>query len=669
MTTTRHVPLALTLALLAGCARKAADEPVRLGSGEATPPAAAPSPPTRPQPHFYNRVVAVCVGIDKYRSVGVPETEGSEADAVEMAKLFREHYAYETVELIRQKATRAEILGHIERVKKELGEKDALIVFFAGHGQVVDLPSFGRAGYLIPYDAELDTSDTSKPKEWAEKAIDMRDLARGVEGCNAQHVLFVIDACFSGFMTRRGTITPAQTELMSQRSRTVLAAATDRQSAGRSGKTGHGHFTGSLLHHLKTDEPVALSDVFPKVRDEVAKNSNRLMLPQRGDFGDAPGEFVFIPTAFRREALKASLDYLSDRARQRSARRTTPDHFYALIDAPNYRFGPKQVELEKEWQARFERFKENSAQGDPLALAALALCYAKGLGTDPDPKEAYRAARVVHDAGRPEGSYLLGYCLMHEIGTPKNFMGAQQLWVKILEAGAPIGAIAISDDLLSRNPSPEVLDMVRTECTKAAKAGLPLAELRIAQSWFYGREVPTAERDRLLPLVKKLAEDGNAVAQFHMFALMVAGSGRGLPDGWGDEARQWLLRSAEQGYPRAQGELAVEYFAHTLPPDAPDALRQFARTVLPLPERVDVVRHRTLATKWADYAARQQSGRSYQVLALLNLTQDPPNFDRARANDREARKLFPNYLPYQRAYNAAFAAASNRGGIKVGRPV
>lgn len=217
-------------------------------------------------PHLFKKVTALCIGIDRYRSAAVDAIEGPEQDARELERVFREEYGYTTVSLLGPQATRSEIRSQLTRLSKELTDDDALIVYFAGHGQIVDLPSFGRAGYLIPYDADLAIRDTSSPTRWAEQALDMKNLAQDVEGCGARHVVFIVDTCFSGFMTRRG-FQPAQGELAARRSRTVLAATTDRQASYRSGESGHGHFTGAMLKRLKgATRAVGLSDLFGSVQ-------------------------------------------------------------------------------------------------------------------------------------------------------------------------------------------------------------------------------------------------------------------------------------------------------------------------------------------------------------------------------------------------------------------
>ena len=143
---------------------------------------------------------------------------------------------------------RAAIGKKLREYKEQLGEKDVLIVYFAGHGQVIELPSHGRAGFLVPQDADLDLDDRGNLDAWAAEALEMRRLVDSLADMRTHHVLLIADACCSGFMTKRGAFEQRKDLhlLLSEPSRVVLAATTERQAAGEDWKTGHGFFTGAL---------------------------------------------------------------------------------------------------------------------------------------------------------------------------------------------------------------------------------------------------------------------------------------------------------------------------------------------------------------------------------------------------------------------------------------
>ncbi|MGI8520827.1 MAG: caspase family protein [Actinomycetota bacterium] len=250
----------LFLAILSGCSQR--EKPLEPEHVQA-------------KPHVYNRVIVLCIGINKYQYSGIPALDYAEPDANGFAQVVRSRYGYETAMLLGKDATRKAIGAKLGDYAVRLGEKDVLIVFFAGHGQVIELPSYGRAGFLIPYDANLDLDDRSDPDAWSGQALDMRLLVESLGGMKAHHVVLIADACSSGFMTGRGNFAdrPDLQVLLTQPSRMVMAAATERQKAREDATTGHGRFTMALLDVLKSPDAASVTDVFNEVRKRVIKNN------------------------------------------------------------------------------------------------------------------------------------------------------------------------------------------------------------------------------------------------------------------------------------------------------------------------------------------------------------------------------------------------------------
>src|SRR5262249_12035776 len=149
-------------------------------------------------------------------------------------------YGFEVVPLYGPAASKRELELTLKRLGAELGDGDVLIVFFAGHGKVIPGGEGGEAGYLIPADADLDADDVDDPARWAAQAIDMAHLTSLIDGMGARHVLFIADACCSGFMTTRGALGRADLKtFLFGRSRAVLAAATRSQLAREDAASRH----------------------------------------------------------------------------------------------------------------------------------------------------------------------------------------------------------------------------------------------------------------------------------------------------------------------------------------------------------------------------------------------------------------------------------------------
>ena len=114
------------------------------------------------KPRLYNRVVVLCIGINDYASPKTKDLSYAESDATALwPTASATLYGYETVLLARERCHAAAIGKRLREYREQLGEKDVLIVYFAGHGQVIELQSHGRAGSLVPQDADLDLDDRS----------------------------------------------------------------------------------------------------------------------------------------------------------------------------------------------------------------------------------------------------------------------------------------------------------------------------------------------------------------------------------------------------------------------------------------------------------------------------------------------------------------------------
>ena len=70
------------------------------------------------------------------------------------------------------------------------GEKDNLVIYFAGHGEI---DASTGLGYWLPVDAEKDSKTN-----W----ISSREVSMQLERLAARHILVIADSCYSGALTR-----------------------------------------------------------------------------------------------------------------------------------------------------------------------------------------------------------------------------------------------------------------------------------------------------------------------------------------------------------------------------------------------------------------------------------------------------------------------------------
>ena len=608
----------------------------------------------RHEPYPFKRVVVIAIGINQYEKLrGTADLRFAEADAAEVANVCEKLYGYEVVRLPREKATKREIELVLQRYGRELGDEDALVAFFAGHGQVVPLPDGGEAGFLVPYDADLDLRNTGNAEEWAAQALDMQYLADLMNGMNARHVVFLADACCSGFMTRRGSLERAdlKTFLFGEKSRTIVAATTRRQASREDAAAKHGYFTAALLDELRKDDAASVLDLYVPVMKRVAAKTSGAMTPQFAQFGDGDGMFVFIPQSIPRSQVEADLNgrSLADaparglagvqlRARERLGARTTFEQVVEAFEALGYRYSATPEESHKRWEAKFVRYQLNAGLGDAWAMAALHFCYAKGLGAEKSPERAYYWARQADRFKTPAGvgRFLLARCYESGTGVEKNERAAEKLLGEAADAGFPLALFARGDRVASRTKPglpglrPEERAAAEKDLTRAFDAGVTSASVPLSRFAFYA---PKPDRAAVAAAVKRLeAAAKKDVPEAHHALWAVYGRDReNFPAKDLMKAEEHLLRAAALGYPFSQRVLAVEHYRKR-PYDAPNSAlpQNFKETF-----------------RWASLAAAQDDPGGHFVLSLLYRDGDGVEVDHDRMKkhlEEAARLKYPGAL-------------------------
>jgi peptidoglycan/xylan/chitin deacetylase (PgdA/CDA1 family)/uncharacterized caspase-like protein len=258
---------------------------------------AAPAPVARAAATGYASSWAIVVGVDGYPKwphlqYAVRDAEGVGQTLVQKFGFAPDH----VITLKNEQATRRNILaafhdlaGH--DVTGGLQSNDRVFVFFAGHGATRKLSSGRDLGYIIPYDAD--------PENLASDAIPMTEIQNIAESLPAKHVLFVMDACYSGLGLTRGGANAAFLRDNARRlGRQMLTAGGTDQMVSDGGPNGHSVFTWTLLQglggkaDLNGDGLITATELAAYVAPAVASVSQ-----QTPAFGSLPGseggDFVF----------------------------------------------------------------------------------------------------------------------------------------------------------------------------------------------------------------------------------------------------------------------------------------------------------------------------------------------------------------------------------------
>lgn len=281
-------------------------------SAKATAREALP-PPTSDA--LYRDSHALIIGIDQYAHW--PRLAHAKRDAKALQEMLVQRFGFapdNVTTLLDEQATRSNILRALndklanpQRVKRD----DRVLVFFAGHGGTRKLASGRDVGYLMPVYASLG--------DFAADAISMPQLQEVAEALSAKHVLFVVDACYSGLgLTRGGGGEAASQRFLSDNAkrigRQMMTAGGADQQVADDGPGGHSVFTWTLLQalggkaDLNGDGYITATELAAYVGPAVAGTSHQT--PAFGSLpGSAGGEFVFaLPT--EREGLSTDTHQL-----------------------------------------------------------------------------------------------------------------------------------------------------------------------------------------------------------------------------------------------------------------------------------------------------------------------------------------------------------------------
>ena len=274
----------------------AAPAPAAPAAAPAAVPAAAPAPvpvlsPERrrvlnaalPQ---IERKVALVIGVDNYKDTAIPTLANAVRDARAMARTFEAELGYETVVL--ENASKSTVVAALNRLALELRPRDSVVVYYAGHGELIEST---KLGYW-----QLADADSKRPETWLSNS----DISRLVAAIPASQVALVSDSCYSGSLVTeeriRASNAPVDPVALLTRKTVVVMSSGGNEPVFDAGKDGHSPFAYSLMNTLRqVNDWRPGGQIFERVRFAVARE-----LPQRPQYGassaaghQAGGDYLF----------------------------------------------------------------------------------------------------------------------------------------------------------------------------------------------------------------------------------------------------------------------------------------------------------------------------------------------------------------------------------------
>jgi hypothetical protein len=262
--------------------------------GDGTGAAAASARSALPDINF-GRYHALVIGNQKYSAM--PTLETPEADAKAIAELLATRYGFEVKTLLN--ATRYDILSELNRLRATLTDKDNLLVYYAGHGE---LDRVNQRGYWLPVDAEPN-SDAN----WI-SSVAITDILNVM---TVRQAIVIADSCYSGALTRSslGRLESGMSDearinwlksIAKSRSRTVLTSGGVQPVLdGGGGK--HSVFAQILIRILADNNGVLEAQrVYQEIAARVLNAAMKARFDQRPEYapmrfaGHESGDFLFV---------------------------------------------------------------------------------------------------------------------------------------------------------------------------------------------------------------------------------------------------------------------------------------------------------------------------------------------------------------------------------------
>ena len=278
------------------------------------PPSPRPPPPSesfKPQQQW-----AVVIGVDSYRDNRIPALACAEKDAREIANVFHRKMGFKEDHIkviLGKEGTQQNIRSALGTwLARNTGKEDLVLIFYAGHGAPEIDPTKnstkksqdGWAKYLVPHDAKADDLYAT--------GIPMAEIATIFDRIEAERVIFISDACYSGAAggrssfalggTRGVNVGDLPSELTKGKGRVILTAGGIGEPVFEDKASGHGLFTQYLLEGLSgkaanTQGDVTLAGLYNYVSGQVTGKSRLLGGAQHPVMkGEMQGDIILVPS-------------------------------------------------------------------------------------------------------------------------------------------------------------------------------------------------------------------------------------------------------------------------------------------------------------------------------------------------------------------------------------
>ena len=188
---------------------------------------------------------------------------------------------------------------NLGEVATSANENDRILVFYSGHGETLKGADGSATGYIIPYEGRQDNPYAT--------GLVMDEILKTCQISQSKHMLFLMDACYSGLMTEnvKGLSKPQEegylSKVANEKARQIITAGGRDEQVIERDEWQHSAFTKNLIEGLDTweadfnkDGCITADELSTYLRENVTEDSDFQQTPQDGRFKNSGGgEFVF----------------------------------------------------------------------------------------------------------------------------------------------------------------------------------------------------------------------------------------------------------------------------------------------------------------------------------------------------------------------------------------
>lgn len=243
--------------------------------------------------HFY----ALVIGNNGYSQF--PQLGTAVNDAKSVADVLSKKYGFKATTLVN--ANRFMILASLNRLSRRLTEKDNLIIYYAGHGE---LDTNGQVGYWLPVDASKNDK-----RKWIPNSA----ISDVINAMKVKRVMVIADSCYSGSLTRSSLAQADNNISAAERGTWLRAMAKSKarmaltsgglQPVSDDGSSSHSLFANALLNILQANNSIMEGQrLYNQLYAQIAIAAAAMNVEQIPEYapirhtGHESGEFFFLPS-------------------------------------------------------------------------------------------------------------------------------------------------------------------------------------------------------------------------------------------------------------------------------------------------------------------------------------------------------------------------------------